>query len=499
MRMIAVPVVALQVAHQLEDLRLDGHVEGGGRFVGDQQARPADQRHRDHRPLAHAAGEPVRILVEAAARHPACAPGAALRWPPRARRCGSSAGGRARPRRSASPMVNAGLSDVIGSWKIIAIRLPRSSRSALVVQADQLPALQADRACRRCGRRRQQPHDRQRGDALAAAGLADDRQRPAGLDAEVDAVDRREIAAVGGEDGAQAPHLQQRRRDGSFAGPACSRLEPLPRCARSISSRSVDVRPDRRGAAGRRRTPGIARGSCGRGAAARRAARHDRRRAGRAPGSLPPRGSAAPPPAGRACHRRPPGRPPLPRAAAPRAAVPRTAGMRARSRRSPRGPASMLPATEKSASTRWPHQSMQAAPVKAAGSPRAPIRCSWRWSRPASAAVSACSTASGAVARRQPVDAGLAVERIHQRLGGQRTDGVARMDAERADREEAAGDGDAEAACRRRGRGWTRSCDRVYMARMRRRASRSLEPRGPATAGACRGGSGHSLRLAASA
>ena len=60
--------LALQVAQQVEDLRLHGHVERGGRFVGDQQLRARRQRHRDHDALAHAAREFVRIGVEPAAR-----------------------------------------------------------------------------------------------------------------------------------------------------------------------------------------------------------------------------------------------------------------------------------------------------------------------------------------------------------------------------------------------------------------------------------------------
>jgi hypothetical protein len=51
--------------HQVEDLRLDGDVERGRRLVGDQQRRAAGQRHRDHRPLAHAARQLVRIIVDA--------------------------------------------------------------------------------------------------------------------------------------------------------------------------------------------------------------------------------------------------------------------------------------------------------------------------------------------------------------------------------------------------------------------------------------------------
>ena len=62
---MAASVCVLQRAHEIEDLRLDGHVERGGRLVGDQELRVAGQRHRDHRALAHAAGQLVRIIVNA--------------------------------------------------------------------------------------------------------------------------------------------------------------------------------------------------------------------------------------------------------------------------------------------------------------------------------------------------------------------------------------------------------------------------------------------------
>ncbi len=54
----------VQVAQQIEDLCLNGHVERGGRLVGDQQQRIARDRLRDHGALALAAGELVRVLVE---------------------------------------------------------------------------------------------------------------------------------------------------------------------------------------------------------------------------------------------------------------------------------------------------------------------------------------------------------------------------------------------------------------------------------------------------
>ena len=79
----------LQFAHQVEDLRLQGDVERGGRLVRDQQARVAGQRHRDHHALAHAAGELVRIFVDALVGRGNVNPaqqldGALARLPPRA-------------------------------------------------------------------------------------------------------------------------------------------------------------------------------------------------------------------------------------------------------------------------------------------------------------------------------------------------------------------------------------------------------------------------------
>ena len=64
--MIALPNSSCRPLHQVEDLRLRRHVERGRRLVGDQQVRVADQRHRDHHALPHAAGELVRVVVDPA-------------------------------------------------------------------------------------------------------------------------------------------------------------------------------------------------------------------------------------------------------------------------------------------------------------------------------------------------------------------------------------------------------------------------------------------------
>ena len=84
-------------------------------------------------------------------------------------------------------MVYAGLSEVIGSWKIIAIRSPRRSAMRPSLAREQI--LAAKRQLRRRARapRRQQPHQRERGQRLAAARFADEAQRLAALQREVHA------------------------------------------------------------------------------------------------------------------------------------------------------------------------------------------------------------------------------------------------------------------------------------------------------------------------
>ncbi|MNL08402.1 hypothetical protein D3C87_1291200 [compost metagenome] len=53
---------------QIENLALNGDVERGRRFIGDQQFRPGSERHCDHHALAHATGKLMRILVKATGR-----------------------------------------------------------------------------------------------------------------------------------------------------------------------------------------------------------------------------------------------------------------------------------------------------------------------------------------------------------------------------------------------------------------------------------------------
>ena len=65
MMIIAISCSSRRSLEQVEDLGLDRHVERGRRLVGDQQLRVAGERDGDHHALAHAAGELVRVVVEA--------------------------------------------------------------------------------------------------------------------------------------------------------------------------------------------------------------------------------------------------------------------------------------------------------------------------------------------------------------------------------------------------------------------------------------------------
>ena len=55
--------LALQVLEQVDDLRLDRHVQRGDRLVGDDQLRLQGERAGDADALALAAGELVRVAV----------------------------------------------------------------------------------------------------------------------------------------------------------------------------------------------------------------------------------------------------------------------------------------------------------------------------------------------------------------------------------------------------------------------------------------------------
>ncbi|GDX02970.1 hypothetical protein ExPUPEC61_00550 [Escherichia coli] len=58
----------LQLQQQFDDLRLDGHVQRSGRFIGNQQFWSTGNRHGDHHALAHAAGKLMRVNIQTRCR-----------------------------------------------------------------------------------------------------------------------------------------------------------------------------------------------------------------------------------------------------------------------------------------------------------------------------------------------------------------------------------------------------------------------------------------------
>jgi hypothetical protein len=54
-----------KIAKEIEDLGLDGDIEGGGGFIGDEKFGLAGEGHGDHGALLHSAGKLVRIISRA--------------------------------------------------------------------------------------------------------------------------------------------------------------------------------------------------------------------------------------------------------------------------------------------------------------------------------------------------------------------------------------------------------------------------------------------------
>ena len=203
--MIAMPVAPLQLAQQLEDLRLGRHVERGGRLVGDQELGSHDERHRDHRALAQPAAQLEGVLVHALLRRAGCRPGGASRSLARAPPSCRAPGAAGSPRSIWLPIVWTGLNEVIGSWKISAISPPRicahlpalRGRGGPGRSSRPSPSRSEDLPADDPARPLDDPQDRARGDALAAAALADDAQRLARVDVEAHAVDGLTVPSSG--------------------------------------------------------------------------------------------------------------------------------------------------------------------------------------------------------------------------------------------------------------------------------------------------------------
>ena len=180
----------LQPVEQVQDLGLHRHVERRRGLVGDQQVRVQRERHGDHRSLAHAAGELVRVLVGALVRARDPDPAEHLDGLLVRLLLGDLLVRRGRPRRSGRRPCRTGAGTSSGPG-----RSSRSSRRGSVrissggsvsrswpwkmTSPSMIGPLGVD-----------EPHHRQERDALAGAGLPHDPERLARAQRERDAVDR---------------------------------------------------------------------------------------------------------------------------------------------------------------------------------------------------------------------------------------------------------------------------------------------------------------------
>ena len=163
--------LALQVAQQVQDLRLDRHVERGDRLVGDDHLRLQGERAGDADALPLAAGELVRVAVvvlgvQADGVHQLLDRPLALGRRPCA--CPWITNGSA----MIEPTVLRGFSDEYGSWKIICISRRSAFSSSPLMCAISWPSKLIEPA-----RGLHQPQQQPRGGRLAAAGLAHDPER----------------------------------------------------------------------------------------------------------------------------------------------------------------------------------------------------------------------------------------------------------------------------------------------------------------------------------
>ncbi len=208
MKMTAESKSSLSRSIELDDLRLDRHVERRRRLVGDQDRRIARQRHRDHRPLPHPAGELMREVVDARLRvRDADLP----QKLDRARPC--------------APLVDL-LVRLDRLDDLLADPVDRVQRGHRVLEdhpelvaavvlhvavrdVEQIGSLVEHLALEACVHAARQPHERHRGDALARARLADDPEHLAALELERDAVDRPHDPVLGRELDLEVVDLEQ--------------------------------------------------------------------------------------------------------------------------------------------------------------------------------------------------------------------------------------------------------------------------------------------------
>ena len=203
--------LTLQALDELEDLGLDRHVERRRGLVGQHEARPAGQGHGDHHPLPHPAAHLVGII-----------PGARLRggYPDQPEHLHGPVMGF----RGGEPLMEPqGLGDLIadaehgvqGAHGLLEDHgdpLAPDAAHLLLRKGQEILSLEQDPARHdSAGRPRDQAHDGEGENCLAASRLAGDAEGVALVDAEIHAVDGLDGAPRRLEVRAQVFDLENRR------------------------------------------------------------------------------------------------------------------------------------------------------------------------------------------------------------------------------------------------------------------------------------------------
>ena len=203
-------VPARQVLQDRDDLRLHRNVERGRRLVGDDQRGLGAERERDHDALAHAAGEFMRIAVDALFgrgnadfAEPCDRPLARLSARQRHMRQDRLDELVADPQQR----IEAGQRILEDDADAAPAYLAHPRRRQIV----DARAVEPDFAAGDAARRIEQADDGEAGERFAGAGFADHAENLAGRDVERDAVERDQRPLSRGEFDAQIADREQRR------------------------------------------------------------------------------------------------------------------------------------------------------------------------------------------------------------------------------------------------------------------------------------------------
>ena len=231
---------ALRLEHELEDLRLDGDVEGGRRLVGHEEVGLAGERHCDHGALAHPARELVGVVAraqgggrdaDAGQGRDRFRTGFAVRQPTmEAQRLGD--------------LLADGEDRVEGGHRLLkddGDAIAAQGRELGFAEGSQLDAVEPDRTVQDAAGRGDEVEQRKCQDRLARSALAHDAEGAAAREPVGDAVEGHKRARARGEGDGELLDREER---------CAFRLRSLP-CAQCSHACLATVGPSRRDPSGR--------------------------------------------------------------------------------------------------------------------------------------------------------------------------------------------------------------------------------------------------------